>query len=180
MHATPDTHYDFDLRLKRIEASATARTQRLFVGEDESYVVPRRDWSARHAKRSEARRKAFYPVAMLMGVALGAFGHALGMVARFYVEGPADRNANPDLEMVKQLAAGFALATLLGYVLGLRTTRFMGVKLLGAALGVLFFHNAVHLFPEVFANLTSPEWVSQMIAHTKAHTILWRGVSTAF
>lgn len=45
MQAISDIHCDFSLRLKRIEASSVARTQRVFVGEDESCILSRRMWN---------------------------------------------------------------------------------------------------------------------------------------
>lgn len=180
MQATSDIRGDFALRLKRIEASADARTQRLFVGEDESYVVPRREWKATKSGLSATLGNAFYPASLVLAVVLGAAAHGLGMLARFYVEGLHDWNANPDLEMTKQLVLGYAFAMVLGYAIGLRGTTLTSLKMLGVTLGVLFFHNAVHLFPAFFAKLTSQLWVSQMIAHTKAHAMMWRGIGFVF
>ncbi|MBI1172724.1 hypothetical protein GC209_15110 [bacterium] len=180
MQGISDTHYDFALRLKRIEASAQARTQRLFVGEDESYVVPRRERKVERSRLAVMFGNAAYPLSMGMAVALGFGAQGLGMVIRFWVEGLRDWNANPDIEMVKELVLAYALAMVLGYLLGLRSTTLTSLKVLGAALGVLFFHNLVHLYPAIFAKLTSQLWVSQMMAHTKAHAMMWRGISFAF
>ena len=177
MHATPDTNYDFALRLKRIEANARARTQRLFVGEDESYIVPRRTYVVQRTGIAGLLGNAMYPVSMVLAVLLGLIAHAAGMIMRFYVQGLPDWKANPDLEMLKQLVMGYALAMVFGYLIGLRSSTLTPLKSLGAALGVLFFHNAVHLYPQVFARMTSALWVSQMIAHTHAHSLLWRGIS---
>ena len=177
MHATPDTHYDFSLRLKRIEASAKARTQRLFVGEDESYLVPRRTFVVQQSGMAGMLGNAAYPISMVLAVLLGIAAHASGMVMRFYVQGLINWKANPDLEMLEQLVLGYALAMVFGYLLGLRSSTLTPLKSLGAALGVLFFHNAVHLYPQGFARLTSELWVSQMLAHTHAHSMLWRGIS---
>ena len=177
MQAISDTHHDFSLRLKRIEASVTARTQRVFVGEDESYVVPRHVWKVKKSGLSGLICNAFYPLSMVLALILGMAAHALGMILRFYVQGLPDWKANPDLEMLKQLVLGYALAMVFGYLLGLRSSVLTPLKSVGAALGVLFFHNAVHLYPKIFARLTSELWVSQMMAHTQAHSMLWRGIS---
>ena len=177
MHAVSDSHYDFALRLKRIEASAVARTQRLFVGEDESYIVPRRNRVVKQTGLAALLGNAMYPVSLVLAVVLGVLAHAAGMIIRFYLQGLTNWKANPDLEMVKQVVLGYALAMVFGYLLGLRSSTLTPLKSLGAGLGVLFFHNAVHLYPQVFARLTSELWVSQMMAHTHAHSLLWRGIS---
>jgi hypothetical protein len=46
--------------------------------------------------------------------------------------------------------------------------------------GVLFGHNAVHLYPKLYAALTSEMWVNQVVTHTKLHSMLWRGISFVF
>lgn len=180
MQGISDTHYDFSVRLNRIKATAAARTQRVFVGEDESYVVPRRDWKVKRSGLAVLLGNAAYPLSMVIALLLGVAAQGLGMVIRFWVEGLRDWSANPDMEMIKQLVPGYVLAVVLGYMIGLRSTTLTSLKLLGAALGVLFFHNAVHLYPAVFAKLTSPLWVSQLMAHSKAHSMLWRGISFIF
>lgn len=180
MQGISDTHCDFSLRLKRIEATAAARTQRLFVGEDESYLVPLRTWKVERSGLAVMLGNASYPMSMVIAVVMGVAAHGLGMVIRFWLEGLRDWSANPDMEMIKQLVLGYALAIVLGYLIRLRSTTLTSLKLLGAVLGVLFFHNAVHLYPAVFAKLTSALWVSQLMAHTTAHSMLWRGISFIF
>ena len=177
MKAISNTHQDFSLRLKRIEASSVARTQRVFVGEDESYIVPRHVWKVKKSGLAALIGNAAYPLSMVLAVLLGIAAHALGMILRFYLQGLPDWKANPDLEMLEQVILGYALAMVFGYLLGLRNSVLTPLKSAGAALGVLFFHNAVHLYPQIFAKLTSELWVSQLIAHSKAHALLWRGIS---
>ena len=91
-----------------------------------------------------------------------------------------DLKANPDIEMVVQVVIGFAIAMVLGYFVGLRSNALTSLKSAGSALGVLFFHNAVHLYPQFFALLTSEIWVNQIVSHTHPHTLLWRGISFVF
>lgn len=177
MQAISTTHHDFSLRLKRIEASSIARTQRVFVGEDESYILPRHVWKVRRSGLGALIGNAAYPISMVIAVLLGITAHAMGMILRFYLQGLTDWKASPDIEMLKQLVLGYALAMVFGYLLGLRSSVLTPLKSLGVATGVLFFHNAVHLYPQVFAKLTSALWVAQMIDHTKVHSVLWRGIS---
>lgn len=174
MTSIPDANFEFSARLQRIEASNRARTQRVFVGEDESYVVPRHTWKPKSSATGRMLGNLAYPVSLVLSLIFGAAAHGLGMVIRFYVQGLPDWKANPDIEMMVQLLLGIILAIVLGHLVHLRNRTLTSV---GAAIGVLFFHNAVHAFPQAFAKLTSELWVSQIMAHTKAGSLLWRGIS---
>lgn len=175
MAAISDTHQDFSLRLKRIEATAKARTQRVFVGVDESYIVPRREWKVANTGLGTAVRNAFYPLSLVLAVLSGVVAHGIVTISRFYVEGLPDWKINRDLELGKELVLAYVLAIIASYIIGLRGNSLL--KLLGVVIGILFFHNLVHMYPEAFAKLTSNLWVSQVMAHTKAHSMLWRGIS---
>jgi hypothetical protein len=35
----------------------------------------------------------------------------------------------------------------------------------------------VHIWPRHFAALTSELWVNQMVTHTKAFSLMWRGIT---
>jgi cytochrome bd-type quinol oxidase subunit 2 len=174
MTSIPDANFEFSARLQRIEASNRARTQRVFVGEDESYVVPRHTWKPKSSVTGRMLGNFAYPLSLVLSLAFGAAAHGLGMLIRFYVQGLPNWKANPDVEMMVQLLLGIVLAIVLGHLVRLRNRALVSV---GAAIGVLFFHNAVHAWPRVFASLTSELWVTQMLAHTKAHSLLWRGIS---
>lgn len=82
-----------------------------------------------------------------------------------------DWNASPDLAMLKQLVRGYVLT--FGYLLGLCSLALTSLK----TAGVLFFHNAVHMYPQVFTEMTSEVRVTQKTTHTKAHALLWRAIS---
>ena len=104
----------------------------------------------------------------------------IGQVGRYHVQGLPDLNANPDIETLIQIIVGTAIAIALGYVFGLQSKNFMTLKSTGAVIGVLFLHNAVHLCPKLFAALTSPMWVNQVVSHTQVGSMLWRGISFVF
>ncbi len=177
MSAVLNKQNDFALRLERIASASRARTQRVFVGEDESYVVPRHEWKHKASGATTALGNAMYPLSLVLAVVVGIVAHGVTMVARYYIDGLPDWNANPNIEMFKQLVMAYVLAMVVGYLIGLRSSTLTALKVLGCALGVLAFHNAVHMYPDLFAKLTSQLWVAQMIAHTKAHSLLFRGIS---
>lgn len=177
MNAISQNHMDFAARVARIETAIANSTQMLFVGVDEAYVMPRRD---RKVKRSPSRAfigNLLYPVSLVAAVVLGAVAHGLGQVVRFHVQGLPDLHANPDIETLVQIILGIVIAMVIGTALGLNAKAFMTLKSVGVVVGVLFGHNAVHLWPKLFAALTSEMWVSQVVTQSKLFTLMWRGIS---
>ena len=177
MNAITQSHSEFAARLARIERDAATSTQRLFVGVDEVYQVPLRVRKVRRSGGEIAFHKVGVLFEMAFAMGLGAVAHGIGQIGRFILHGVPTATANPDQEMLVQVLIGFGVATMLGSVLGVRWNERPFLKAVGAACGVLFLHNAVHLYPEMFEAATSKAWVDQIIAHTRAHSILWRGVS---
>lgn len=166
----------FRRRVARLQNGQVARHV-IWVGTDEAYEMPVKARGAAAAPRAGVLSNALYPLSLAAAVALGFLSHGLALVARYHLQGLPDPKANPDIEMVAQVVIGFSLAMVLGYVLGLRARELTSLKSLGAALGVLFFHNLVHAFPHVFDLLCSKAWVNYIVTHTKAHSLIWRGIS---
>lgn len=175
MEASLDVQQDFARRVARINAAASQ--QLLFVGVDEVYSLPINPHKVVTAPIKAMLVNLMYPMSLVLAVLVGVISHGIGMVLRYQVQGLPDLGANPDIEMVVQVVLGFAIAMVLGYVVGLRSNSLTPLKSAGSALGVLFFHNAVHMFPRLFAVLTSELWVNQMVTHTHPNSILWRGIS---
>ena len=176
MQAISQNHSDFAARLARIERNIASSTQLLFVGVDEVYQMPRRDRKPKPSRGRVLVSNVLYPVSMVAAVALGAVSHALGQVARYQVQGMPDLKANPDIESLVQIILGIIISMVLGYFLGLNSRAFTTLKSTGVVIGVLFMHNAVHLYPKLFAALTSEIWVNQIVQHTKLYSIMWRGI----
>ena len=177
MNAISQNHMEFAARIARIERNVASSRQLLFVGVDEVYSMPRRD-----RKPKPSRGKAFlgnlmYPVSLVAAVALGAVSHGLGQIARFHIQGMPDRAANPDIEMLVQITLGIFISVVLGLVLRLNSKAFLTLKSVGVVLGLLLFHNAVHLWPRHFVQATSEIWVNQIVSQTKLYSVVWRGIS---
>ena len=170
-------HSDFAARIARIESGAATYRQLLFVGIDEVYQLPLRVRKIKESPVKALFRNAMYPVSMALALVLGAVSHGLGQVARYHLQGMPNLNANPDIEILGQIVIGFSIAMVLGSLIGLRSRALTTLKSTGAALGVLLFHNAVQLYPEIFTVLTSKIWVNQIVSHTEVYSILWRGIS---
>ena len=180
MQAISQNHLEFAARIARIESGVAASKQLLFVGIDEVYHVPLRVRKVKQSGLKALLRNVMYPVSLVLAVTLGAVAHGLGQIARYQIQGLPDLNANPDIEMVVQVVLGFAIALVLGYLTGLRSKQLATLKSVGVVIGLLFFHNAVHAYPDFFGILASKIWVNQIVAHTQAHSILWRGISIPF
>lgn len=173
-------HADFAARAARVEKNIAGARQLLWVGLDEVYSLPRRERKPRVTGLRAVVQNALYPFSMVAAVVLGFVSHGIGQVARYHVQGLPDLNANLDIESLVQMILGIMIAMALGYVFRLQSKSFMTLKSTGVILGVLLFHNAVHLFPEAFSAVTSPMWVNQIVSHTQAHSLLWRGISFVF
>jgi hypothetical protein len=177
MDAMTENHLDFAARIARIEKGVSSATQLLYVGVDEVYAMPRRDRRPKPSQGKVLITNVLYPVSLVAAVILGAVSHGIGQVARFYVSGVPDLKANPDVEMLVQIILGVAISMVLGFALGLNSRAFTTLKSIGVICGMLFFHNAVHIWPRHFAALTSELWVNQMVTHTKEFSLMWRGIT---
>ena len=175
-----DNRRIFETRLQRIAEHARSRTQILHAGEGLSFVVPLRKRKPRHGLGATLLRMVWYPLSAVLALMLGMASHLLGMVLRFYVHGLNGWSPDPDIDAVAQVVLGFALAVVLGYLTGFGAARLTGIKVVGVVAGVLLYHNAVHLFPQAFAQITSPPWVSQVMTQTKANSLIWRGICIPF
>jgi hypothetical protein len=173
-------HADFAARIARVEKNIAGAKQLLWVGMDEVYAMPRRERKPRATGARAAFLNAMYPLSMVAAVALGAVSHGLGQVARYHVQGMPDPKANPDIETLVQVILGIVISIALGYVFRLQSKSFMTLKSTGVVFGVLFFHNAVHLYPKAFSVVTSPMWVNYVVTHTQPHSMMWRGISFVF
>lgn len=177
MDAVSQNHLDFVARVARVKRNLASSEQLLFVGVDEVYSMPRRERKASTSRGRAMFGNLIYPMSMVAAVLLGAVSHGLGQVARFHIQGMPDLKANPDIEMLVQTVLGILILMVLGFVLGLNSKTFTTLKSVGVVVGLLTFHNAVHLWPRLFAVLTSEIWVNQVITTTKLYSVVWRGIS---
>ena len=177
MDAASENHLDFAERVKRIEKMRASAQQLLWVGVDEVYAMPCRSRTPKRSRGRTILANLMYPLSMVVAVALGTLSHAIGQVARFHVQGMPDPSANPDVEMLVQIVVGVVISIVLGFFLKLNNHTFTTLKSVGVVLGLLFFHNAVHLWPKAFASATSVLWVNDIVTHTKPGSLMWRGIT---
>lgn len=177
MSAVTQNHMDFAARLARIEKGVAQSTQMLFVGTDESYVMPRRDRKPKLTWGRALVRRVMQFFGQATAVGVGAVAHGLGQVLRFQVQGMPEAKVNPDLDMAVQVAVGFGLAFVLGYVVQLQARAMAVFLMVGVLAGLLLGHNAVHLWPNRFAAMTSDVWVQQWVTQTPQYSVVWRGAT---
>jgi hypothetical protein len=180
MNAISPNHSDFAARVKRIERATAEAKQLLYVGMDEVYVMPRRERKAKVGGARALLQNAMYPVSMVLAVGLGYVAHSIGQILRYYIQGMPDPKANQDVEMVVQVILGLTIAICIGNLIKLRSSTHTLLMTLGAVLGLLMMHNAVHAYPEAFKLMTSALWVNEIVSHTSPHSIMWRGISFVF
>ena len=169
----------FQERLARINAGEGFTKATVYIGLDTSFTyVPKN--KRRSGGMSEKIVNAGYALSFPFCMAIGLLCHVLERYAEFVLAGRPDPNASIDLQMVKVAVTGFALTVVATHLLGLRDKGLMLPKLLGVAGGMLFFHNAVHIWPHVFERVFSPIWVAQVTSMTEPHSMFWRGISFPF
>ena len=172
-------HAEFHDRLARIQSGAGFTKATVYVGLDQafSYTPPNR---RRNNGLGDVIANAGYALSFPFCMMMGFLAHGFERYASYVLSGMPDPQANIDVEMVKIAVTGSAIALVATYLMGLRDHRLLVAKLLGVAIGMLFFHNAVHLWPHVFEAAFSPRWVAQVTSHTEYSSIYWRGITFPF
>jgi hypothetical protein len=172
-------HAEFQERLLRIQSGQGFTKATVYVGQETafSYVPVNR---RRGGMLGQLISNAGYALSFPFCVAVGVLCHGAERLAEFLLAGLPDPNANPDVEMAKVAVTGFLLTVVVTHLLGLRDKGLLVPKLLGVAGGMLFFHNLVHLWPQVFEPVFSKIWVAQITSMTEPASLLWRGISFPF
>jgi len=175
-------HADFARRVARINSGAASSKRTLFVGADESYVIPVNYGKAAQPRPrpATALHNAMEPLSLVLAFAIGIAAHGLAMVARFHLAGLPRVKASPDLEMLTQFVLGFLLALICARALRMRGSAQQIARSMGVVAAVLLFHNIVHLYPEELGRVFSPLWVADMVTSTKPQSVLFRGLSFVF
>ncbi|MEZ5797142.1 MAG: hypothetical protein R3D63_06475 [Paracoccaceae bacterium] len=168
----------FEQRIARINSGQAFTKATVYVGQELSF-----SYQPRHRHRGglgQTVSNLGYVMSVPLCLVLGFLAHGLEQLATFAVAGLPDAKANLDIEMVRMAVGGLAITVVLAHLAGLRDKGLMLPKLLGVVAGMLFMHNFVHLYPQVFERIFSPVWVAKVTTMTEAHSIYWRGISIPF
>lgn len=171
---------DFARRVARINSGAASSKRTLFVGMDESYVIPLKQGHGQKASAGSSLRNAMAPFSLVLAFGIGVVAHGLALVGRFHSIGLPKVKASPDVEMLTQFVLGFLLALICAKALRLKAPSQQLARSLGVVAAVLLAHNLVHAYPEEAGRVMSPLWVADVVTSTKPHSVLLRGLSFPF
>ncbi len=169
---------EFQARLARIQAGKGFTKTTVYVGMDTAFTyLPQ---SRRKAGMGQVFGNAGLALGFPMAMVVGFLSFGLERYAAFILGGKPDPQANADIGMLKMAAMAFGIAVVASHLMGLRDRGLLVAKALGVVAGMLFFHNLVHIWPQVFERMFSPLWVAKVLAETESHSLLWRGVCFPF
>ena len=168
---------EFLARLSRIEKGIGSSKSTLYVGLDETIMVNSK--ASARLKKQVATVPA-RPMGIFAAILSIAFGAAVvGLVAylRFYFTGEAVLLADSDMMTAVHGSVALAIAVFAGFMVKMPLLKYTPATALGVCLGLVSFHNLVHVYPAQFASMFSPIWVEQVVTMTEANSIIWRGVT---
>jgi hypothetical protein len=157
------------------KAAPTFTKGTIYIGMNETLeVLPQTQ--AKRRERAESYGLLFLPVTIAVSVLVGGLAYAAVRFGRFRFM--AEQGLPPETDTTIWLQNGGAaalLALVLAMVLGLRSPFRLLCVLGGVALAMAGFHNVVHLYPDTFAQVFSPEWVSRVRLSAPNESWLYMG-----
>jgi len=164
--AMTDQLSEFNLRLSRI---ADPRNKSYYDPELKMNIPKR--VSKEYINRKKAKAKQTGVSALLISVVLGAVSLMLSYLisGRFHL-------LSLDSPVAIYVVAAI-LAVLIGGMMRLKTMPHMGAQFAGVAVMIAGMHNLVWMFPDQFAAIYSPEFVSVVQATTQAGSLTFMGAT---
>ena len=173
---------NFQDRLNRVAKGGANTRSQVYAGTTEPERKQRR--SKRKAKAEPEikapRSKVGAPVSLILGLLIGIAAVGLTRYLRFYLTGDAIGGANADITLMLEAAVAVSIAIMARTVIRIYSKLHGLAKLVGVAAAILLMHNAVHMAPTLFAQVFSPQWVSQVTAQTNPNTVLMVGPNFGF
>ncbi|MCB6177148.1 hypothetical protein LHP98_03265 [Rhodobacter sp. Har01] len=169
----------FEARIARIRAGQASGKATVFVGQDLTFSY-RPKSRQRRGGLGDVLRNAGFVLVFPLCLGLGFLSHALGRYADWVLNGVPQTPENVDFEMAMVALIGACIAVVLAHLAGLREKALRVPLLMGVVVGMLSFHNLVHLYPDTFETLFSPIWVARITSITEPHSLLFRGISFPF
>lgn len=165
-----DTSTYVDTRAKPTFTKGT-----IYIGLNETLEVLPQTQAAKRA-RAENMWWLYLPFTMAFAALVGASSYVAVRAARFHLM--KDQVALPETDTNFWLQNGGAaavLALVLAMIFGLRSPFRLLCVLLGVGAAMAGFHNLVHMYPDLFAQVFSPEWVSQLRLSAPNNSWLFMG-----
>ncbi len=169
---------DFNARIARIAAGAGSSKSTIYVGLDEVYQITYR----KRGKKSgpSTAGNALMPLFAVIAVALGALAFGIATWIRFQMMGQGAGVPDPLTETGIQAGAALAMAFVIARALPFCARTLKIVMAISAVCTMFVYHNAVHIFPDVFAQVFSQSWVDLVQATTLPQSVVWQGQSFTF
>lgn len=165
---------DFQERLARIEAGASNTRHTLFVGMDESYVIPAKPKPVKSANLFE---NLGYGFGRFFAVFLGAALVVAVVVLRMRLGLAAPMPGDPINDQILTGILGLVTAVFIARRLYSSRDGLIGLVSSGALVASVGWHNLVHLWPHWFETICSPMWVAAILSSTDPYSVVVRGVS---
>lgn len=166
---------DFLARLARIEKGTGSSKSTLYVGVDGTVMASSR---ANAKLKKQAAAVPSTPIGLIgaiFSIAFGAAALGLTLYLRFSFTGEPGPLDNSDMTMAINGGAALIMALFSGFMIKMPMLKFAPACVLGVMLGLVGFHNLVHVYPTQFAEMFSPIWVDTVVSSTEANSIIWRG-----
>lgn len=175
--STADQKNEFLARLNRIEKGIGSSKSTLYVGLDETVLANSR---SNEKLRKQAAAVPARPLGLFAAILSVVFGAAVvGLVSylQFSITGETASLSASDVTMGIHGGMAFIIALFCGFMVKMPLLKYAPITALGVMLGLVGFHNLVHVYPAQFAEMFSPIWVEQVVTTTEANSIIWRGVT---
>lgn len=155
---------DFHERLARIEAGAGNTRHTVFVGMDDSFVVPKKVQAYVPTNRLEGLGDA---IGRIWAVLLGGLAVLVVVIARYWTGLDSALPGNPFYDQGLMLLLSLGMAVLLSRLFFADRRGLLGRLAMGCLLASIGWHNVVHAYPVVFETLCSPAFVSRVLGETR-------------
>jgi len=169
----------FQERLKRVKAGGANTTRQMYAGTAEP-PRKRKRYETRVTQdmiTDRPRYAALIPVYLIVGVLIGVGAVVLARYIRFRLGFGDLTGSNADLLMATDMVLAVTFAIVLRMIFRFKSKVHGAAKLIGIVATMLLMQNAVHALPGLFERAFSVGWVRQVMATTKADTILIAGRS---
>ena len=170
---------EFDARIARIASGAGSSKSTIYVGLDEVYQITYRK-RGRQSGRASTAGSTLMPVFLVIAMGFGALAFGFATWIRFQMMGQGAGVPDPFTEMGIQAGAALAVAFAIARAVPFRARMLKTVMAISAVATMFVYHNAVHIFPDAFAQVFSPSWVDLVQATTEPQSVVWQGQSFTF
>lgn len=164
----------FQDRLKRISAGGPNTMGQVYVGPPD-ISAGRKNGKKRKLSDRDALDNVLYPLSLIGAFIIGTISIVLARLARYHLFGSGLTGENADLWLIIDGIVAMGIVISLRSVFRSKGKTLEAAKALGIVAMALTMHNFVHLNPNLFNTIFSPEWTAQVTAATKENSLLIQG-----